>query len=256
MTSRRRCSSSSRFTWAQYSAIGEIQRHRCHRQDFPHPVVDHLDDSHREAGPDEVARTPPEKTLRPRSIDRLSREERHDDFRRSALDQAIRDNSSRDRHSLPRPHEVAHRAAERPVCKPAACIATMTVAAFTSIRRNGCERCGSASPCVTVPAAATSIVASGPSSSSEVNSMTKDGGMVAQSFVAACCIARAEVRIAARIRPENSRVRSGCGQSANPRSTPAPIAISRKHDDRGKPRTRPHSGNFGEEFEKSIHRGL
>ena len=91
--------------------------------------------------------------------------------------------------------------------KPAACVATMTVAAFTSIRRDGCERCESVSRCVTVPAIATSIVACGPRSSSEVKSMTKDGGMVAQSFVVDCCIARAEVRIAARIRPENSRVR-------------------------------------------------
>ena len=43
--------------------------------------------------------------------------------------------------------------------KPAACVATMTVAAFTSMRRSGCERCESVSPCVTAPAVATSIVA-------------------------------------------------------------------------------------------------
>ena len=40
-------------------AVGEIQRNRRDRQDFPHPVVDHLNESHREAGPDEVARTVP-----------------------------------------------------------------------------------------------------------------------------------------------------------------------------------------------------
>src|SRR5712692_2518278 len=49
-------------------AVGEIQWYRCHRQDFPHPVIDPLNESHSEAGPDEVARTAPENTLRPRSI--------------------------------------------------------------------------------------------------------------------------------------------------------------------------------------------
>ena len=34
-----------------------------------------------------------------------------------------------------------------------------------------------------------------------MKSITKDGGMVAQSFAVECCTARAEVSIAARIRP-------------------------------------------------------
>ena len=34
-------------------AVDEIQRHCRHRQDFPHSVVDHLDESDREAGPDD-----------------------------------------------------------------------------------------------------------------------------------------------------------------------------------------------------------
>ena len=38
--------------------------------------------------------------------------------------------------------------------------------------------------------------------------MTKDGGMAAQSSVDDRFVARAEIRIAARIRPENSKVRS------------------------------------------------
>jgi hypothetical protein len=83
----------------------------------------------------------------------------------------------------------------------------MTVAAFKSIRRDGCERCESVSLCVTVPAVATSIVALGPRSSSEVKSTTKDSGMMAQSSVVDRRIARADVRIATRIRPENSRIR-------------------------------------------------
>ena len=84
--------------------VDEIQWYYCYRQNF-----------HTDAGPDEVARTALENAFRPRSIDRLSREERHDDLRRSALYEAIHDDSNRDRHSLPRPHEVAHRATERPV---------------------------------------------------------------------------------------------------------------------------------------------
>jgi hypothetical protein len=83
----------------------------------------------------------------------------------------------------------------------------MSVAAFKSILRGGCERRESASPCVKVPAVATSIVALGPKSRSEVKSITKDSGMAARSSVIDCCIAKAEVRIAARSRPENSRAR-------------------------------------------------
>ena len=39
--------------------VGEIQRDGRDRQDFPHPVVDHLDESHRDAGADEVAADSP-----------------------------------------------------------------------------------------------------------------------------------------------------------------------------------------------------
>ena len=63
-----------------------------------------------------------------------------------------------------------------------------------------------------------------------MKSMTKDGRIVAQSFVAGRGIARAEVRIAAAISVENSSVR--WGQPANPPRIPAPIAIVAK-------RTRP-----------------
>jgi hypothetical protein len=59
-----------------------------------------------------------------------------------------------------------------------------------------------------------------------MKSMTKDGGIVAQSFVVGRGIPRADVTTAAAIRMENSRVRLGCGQPANPRSTPAPIAMA------------------------------
>ena len=45
-------------------AVGEVEWHGGYRQDFPIAVVDHLDDSHRKARPDEVVR-PAEKTLRP-----------------------------------------------------------------------------------------------------------------------------------------------------------------------------------------------
>ena len=45
---------------------------------------------------------------------------------------------------------------------------------------------------MTAPAVATTIVACGPRSSSAVKSITKDGGMMAQSFAVDCCIARAD----------------------------------------------------------------
>src|SRR5439155_21091588 len=96
-------------------AVGEIQRHCRHRQDLPHAVIDHLNELHSEAGPDEGARTAAENTFRPRSSDRLSREERPDELRRSALDQAVSDDRRGDWYTLPRPYEVAERATERPV---------------------------------------------------------------------------------------------------------------------------------------------
>jgi hypothetical protein len=40
-----------------------------------------------------------------------------------------------------------------------------------------------------------------------VKSITKDGDVVAQSLAVDCGLARAEARIAVRIRPENSSVR-------------------------------------------------
>src|ERR1700720_2343089 len=57
--------------------------------------------------------------------------------------------------------------------------------------------------------------------------MTKDGGMVTQPWVVDRGIATADVRIAARIRPENSRVR-GSGQPPNARGIPVAIAITAK----------------------------
>jgi hypothetical protein len=99
-------------------AVGEIQWHGCHRQHFPHAVADEYNHSQRDAGPDEVAGTAAENTLRPRSIDRVAGDERHDDLRRRALHEAIRDNSDRDGHSLLRPDEGAQRAAERAVHQP------------------------------------------------------------------------------------------------------------------------------------------
>ena len=81
-------------------------------------------------------------------------------------------------------------------------------------------------PCMTAPAAATTIVACGPRSSSAVKSITKDGGMVAQSFAVECCTASDAVSIAARIKLENTRVRSGSGQPAKPKYTPATMANS------------------------------
>jgi len=98
-------------------AVGEVQRHDCHRQHLPVLVVDHLHERHGEAGPDAVARTASENTLRPRSIDRLFGEERHDDFRQPALDDAIREHGSRDWQALLRPDELAERATERQVCQ-------------------------------------------------------------------------------------------------------------------------------------------
>ena len=51
-------------------SVGEIQWCRRHRQDLPHLVVDHLSESHREAGPDDdcVLNTPPHRLHCSRSI--------------------------------------------------------------------------------------------------------------------------------------------------------------------------------------------
>jgi hypothetical protein len=94
-------------------AISEKQRHCCDQRDFPGSVVDHFDECHTDARPDDVVRTAQESNFRPRSIDRPFREERHDDVGRDAPHEAIRENGSRNWHRLPRPHEVAHRATER-----------------------------------------------------------------------------------------------------------------------------------------------
>ena len=94
------------FKAVQLSAVrtvDEIQRYGGYRQNFPHPPVDHLNESDREAHADDVARTAAKRVLQPRSIDRPSREERRDDLRRRALDDAIRDDRGRERHALPRP---------------------------------------------------------------------------------------------------------------------------------------------------------
>ena len=138
-----------------------------------------------------------------------------------------RDHSKRDRQCLFRPCERADRAAEGLV-QQARCLCRRNDGDHVEERSaQRCGRCGSVRPCMTAPAAATTIVACGPSSSSAVKSITKDGGMVAQSFAVDCCTARAEVSIAARIRPENSSVRSGCGQPArHPKEHTAPIAMT------------------------------
>src|SRR3954464_4062174 len=94
--------------------------------------------------------------------------------------------------------------------KPAASTANMMVTAVESSLRSGCARI-----CVTVAAATMSSVASGPSSSNEANSITKDGGMIAQSDVRVRCLAAVDVRIVATIRPKNSRILSGGAHSTN-----------------------------------------
>src|SRR5688572_14591226 len=106
----------------------------------------------------------------------------------------------------------------------AACAAARTVATL-SAWRDQCTRCGSMSHCMIAPAAATISIACGPSSSSAVKSITKDGGTVAQSFAVNCCTARVEVSNAARISPENSSIR-GCGQPASPSNAGIPTAMT------------------------------
>lgn len=59
-----------------------------------------------------------------------------------------------------------------------------------------------------------------------MNSMTKAGAIVAQSFGAGRGFAKADTRIAARVSPEYSTIRLACGHPLNPRNTPAPIAIA------------------------------
>ena len=76
-------------------------------------MVDHFHEANREARADEVARTVLQETVRPRSVHGLPRTERDHHLRQGALHQAVRDESRADWHALPRPYEVAHRAAER-----------------------------------------------------------------------------------------------------------------------------------------------
>jgi hypothetical protein len=97
---------------------------------------------------------------------------------------------------------VAHRAAEHPV----------------SSGQQRCDQSGPhvkgatgqvrslnlRNPCVTAPAVAPSIVGTGPARN-DVKSMTKDGDMGPRPCAFGCRIARAEVRIAARIRRINPR---------------------------------------------------
>ena len=49
---------------------------------------------------------------------------------------------------------------------------------------------------------------------------------MAQSFAAERCVALPDANIAARIKPLNSKIRPGCGQLAEPRSSPVPIAVA------------------------------
>ena len=67
-------------------------------------------------------------------------------------------------------------------------------------------------PRAMAPAIATTSAACAPKINSAANSMTNDGGIVARSSVADGCAASAEIRIPARIKPQNSMGRSGCSQ--------------------------------------------
>ena len=96
---------------------------------------------------------------------------------------------------------------------PAACTAAVTVRPVSANRRDACSLCEPATLSVTVPAMATSIAAPGPRSNSEVKSTTKVSGMTAQSSVVDRRLAMADVRIAARISPENSKIRCACANS-------------------------------------------
>jgi hypothetical protein len=98
-------------------AVGEEQRRRDHRQDFPGLAIDHLGERHRDAGADEVGGAAAEKILRPRTIDRRARNERHHDLGPDALDEAIGDDRGGDRHAMHRPHEAAQRAADGEVSR-------------------------------------------------------------------------------------------------------------------------------------------
>jgi hypothetical protein len=115
---------------------------------------------------------------------------------------------------------------------PAACIAIAAVAVFTKSGLSGRGWSESASRREMVPVDATSVAAYGPRSRSDVNSIVKEAGITARSSVAAWRIASVEARMAARIRPQNSRVRCGCGQPASPRSIPAAKAIAAKANTR------------------------
>ena len=108
----------------------------------------------------------------------------------------------------------------------AASIAIMTLPALTNSLRNGRAPSGSARHRVMMPAAATNSAALPPRSSSAVKSTTKDGVIIPRSSAVDRGIAKADVRIAARITAQNSRVRSGCGQPIDPSRTAAPIRIA------------------------------
>ncbi len=86
-------------------AEGEVQRQRDHRHDFPPLLRDdaHAPDGH--ACADEVARTAAHDASRPRSVNRLPGDKRHDDLCRRTLDDAVSENRERDRQALVRPLE-------------------------------------------------------------------------------------------------------------------------------------------------------
>ena len=133
----------------------------------------------------------------------------------------------------------------------------MTVAVFTSIRRSGCERCESVSACVDDPGRRDKHrrVGTEQQQRGEIDDEGRRHQWPSPSPVPA---AARELRSEspARIRPEKFEGPVRLRPAREPKEHSGSDRDSRKHDDRGKPRTRPHSGSFGEEFEESIHRGL
>ena len=101
---------------AAVRTVDAIKRDCGYGQDFPHAVVHDFCESDSEAGSDEVVRVP-ENRFRPESLDRLPVQERHQDLGRGALHEAVRQDGSRDWHSLPWPHVVGRDATERVMCQ-------------------------------------------------------------------------------------------------------------------------------------------
>ena len=84
-----------------------------------------------------------------------------------------------------------------------------------------------------------------------MKSMTKDGGMVAQSFVVDCCIARARGQNRGEDQAGEFKGPVGLRPAREPRrATPAPIAIAANATTPGRTRKGPHSDDFGAEFDE------